>query len=65
LTDEGKKLMNNRSHGIETCFGDIKQNMLFRRVHLRGLQRVEAEYIIIAIAHNLRKVDGVTGKEVT
>lgn len=39
--------------------------MLFRRVHLRGLQRVEAEYIIIAIAHNLRKVDGVTGKEVT
>lgn len=56
--------MNNRSRDIETCFGDIKQNMLFRRVHLRGLKKVKAECIIIAIAHNLRKMNGVTEKEV-
>lgn len=64
LTDEGKRLMKNRAHDIETCFGDIKQNMLFRRVHLRGLQKVETECIIIAIAHNLRKMNGPNAKEV-
>ena len=56
--------MKNREHDIETCFGDIKQNMLFRRVHLRGLQKVETECIIIAIAHNLRKMNGPNAKEV-
>jgi transposase len=55
-TEEGKTLMKNRGHDIETCFGDIKQNMLFRRVHLRGLEKVHAECIIIAIAHNIRKM---------
>lgn len=30
--------------------------MLFRRVHLRGMQKVKTEYTIIAIAHNLRKM---------
>lgn len=63
LTDEGKRLMKNRSHDIETCFGDIKQNMLFRRVHLRGLQKVEAECIIVAMAHNLRKMNCASARE--
>lgn len=55
-TDTGKKLMKNRSHDVETCFGDIKQNMLFRRAHLRGLEKVKAECTVIAMAHNLRKM---------
>ena len=55
-TDTGKKLMKNRSHEVETCFGDIKQNMMFRRVHLRGLEKVQTECMIIAMAHNLRKM---------
>ena len=56
--------MKNRSHDIETCFGNIKQNMLFRRVHLRGLQKVEAECIIIAMSHNLRKMNGDNNRKV-
>ena len=56
--------MKNRAHDIETCFGDIKQNMLFRRVHLRGLQKVETECIIISIAHNLRKMNRANAKEI-
>lgn len=50
----GKQLMKNRSHDVETCFGDTKHNMLFRRVHLRGLQKVKTECTAIAMAHNIR-----------
>lgn len=62
-TQQGKILMKNRSHDIETCFGDIKQNMLFRRVHLRGINKVQTECTIIAMAHNLRKMQIARAKE--
>ena len=41
---------------IESCFGDIKHNMEFRRFHLRGLQKVKTEWNMVAMAHNLRKI---------
>lgn len=63
-TDQGKRLMKKRAHDIETCFGDIKQNMLFRRVHLRGLKKVQTECTIIAMAHNLRKMQIATCQKV-
>lgn len=52
----GKQLMKNRSHDVETYFGDTKHNMLFRRVHLRGLQKVKTECTAIAMAHNIGKM---------
>jgi transposase len=55
-TEEGEKLRKSRGTEIESCFGDIKHNMGFRRFHLRGLQKVKAEITIVAMAHNLRKV---------
>lgn len=55
-SDKGKDLRRQRSIEIETCFGDIKQNMGFRRFHLRGLEKVSLEIKLVAMAHNLRKM---------
>ncbi len=53
----GEQLRKRRSIEVESCFGDIKHNMNFRRFHLRGLQKVKTEWSIVAIAHNLRKIN--------
>ena len=55
-TDKGLALRKARGCEIETCFGDIKHNMGFRRFHLRGKQKVQTEISLVSIAHNLRKV---------
>lgn len=55
-TEKGILLKKQRSIEIESCFGDIKHNMGFRRFHLRGLKKVKAEITLVAMAHNLRKV---------
>lgn len=55
-TDQGKQLRRRRNIEIESCFGDIKHNMGIRRFHLRGLKKVNAEFTLIAMAHNLRKL---------
>lgn len=52
----GEQLKKRRSIEIESCFGDIKHNMGFRRFHLRGLCKVKTEMTLIAMAHNLRKI---------
>ncbi len=54
--EQGIRLKKQRSIEIESCFGDIKHNMSFRRFHLRGLQKVKTEITLIAMAHNLRKI---------
>jgi transposase len=55
-TAQGILLKKRRSIEIESCFGDIKHNMGFRRFHLRGLTKVKTEFTLVAMAHNLRKV---------
>jgi transposase len=55
-SDQGVVLRRKRSIEIESCFGDIKHNMGFRRFHLRGIDKVRTEISLIAMAHNLRKV---------
>ena len=54
--NEGWILRKQRSIEIESCFGDIKHNMGFRRFHLRGIEKVKTEFTLIAMAHNLRKI---------
>ncbi|MGL4363721.1 MAG: IS1182 family transposase [Bacteroidales bacterium] len=44
-----------RSVEIEPVFGQIKADNLFNRFSLRGLDKVNTEFALIAIAHNLRK----------
>ena len=55
-SEEGEKLRKKRSIEIESCFGDIKHNMGFRRFHLRGTKKVATEITLVAIAHNIRKL---------
>jgi transposase len=55
-SEKGVRLRKTRSVEIESCFGDIKHNMGFRRFHLRGKKKVRIEVGLVSIAHNLRKL---------
>lgn len=44
---------------VESVFGHIKGNRCFRRFSLRGLEKVNVEFGIVAIAHNILKVAGI------
>ena len=67
LTEEGCMLRMNRSIQAEGSFGELKQDMSFRRYLSRGTQNVTAESILLAIAHNINKLhnkiqNGKTGR---
>jgi transposase len=46
---------------IEAVFGNIKQNKGFRRFYLRGIEKVNIEVGLLAIAHNLQRFSNKTG----
>lgn len=56
LSDEGCQLRMNRSIQAEGSFGEIKQDMGFRRFLSKGKQNVLAESILLAMAHNINKL---------
>lgn len=56
LSEQGLALRKQRNIEVETVFGDIKHNMGFRRFMLRGLKKVEIEWGLVCMAHNLRKL---------
>jgi len=45
-----------RSTEVETVFGHIKHNPGFRRFHLRGRDKVNTEWGLMRIAHNMQKL---------
>jgi transposase len=55
-TDDGKDLYRRRKQTVEPVFGIIKSAMGFTRFHLRGLQKVAAEWTLIALAYNCRRI---------
>lgn len=54
-SQEGIERRKKRCFDVEPTFGNIKQNHGFRRFLLRGKEKVEIEWGLIAIAQNLRK----------
>lgn len=56
LSEHGRTLRIQRNVEVETVFGQIKHNMHFRRFNLRGLEKVKAEWGLVCIAHNMRKL---------
>ena len=56
LTDEGIVLRMNRSIQAEGSFGDLKQDMQFRRYISKGTSNVLAESILLAMARNINKL---------
>jgi hypothetical protein len=56
LSEQGQALRARRSTEVETVFGQIKHNMRFRRFLLRGRAKVQTEWGLVCIAHNIKKL---------
>jgi len=41
---------------VEPVFGQIKRVMGFTQFHLRGLTKVKAEWALVCLAYNLRRI---------
>jgi transposase len=52
----GKKLRSQRYTDVETVFGRLKHNWGFRRFYLRGLEKVNVEWGLLSMAHNIAKM---------
>jgi hypothetical protein len=55
-TEYGKNKLIQRKHTIEGVFGNLKENLGFRRFRLRGLSSVQGEFNLMCIAHNINKI---------
>jgi len=56
LSDEGTELRMNRSIQSEGAFGEVKQDMSFRRFLCRGKRNILTECILLGISHNINKL---------
>ena len=55
-SEEGKARYKKRQQTVEPVFGIIKSAMGFTRLHLRGIQKVAAEWLLVALADNCRRL---------
>jgi hypothetical protein len=55
-TPRGRELSKRRSCEVETFFGQTKHNQGFRRVSMRGFEKVETEIGLLAVVYNLKKL---------
>jgi transposase len=56
ISERGKKYRSQRPVDVEAVFGMIKGNKNYRRFLLRGIEKVEIEVGLLALAHNLNKI---------
>jgi transposase len=56
-SEDGKARYKKRKQTVEPVFGIIKSAMGFTRFHLRGLQKVAAEWLLVALAYNCRRLN--------
>lgn len=55
-TEDGKARYKKRKQTVEPVFGIIKSALGFTRFHLRGLANVAAEWRLVALAYNCRRL---------
>ena len=55
-SQDGKRVYRKRMSMIEPIWGNIKFNKLITMFHLRGLDKVNGEWMLIAIANNIQKL---------
>lgn len=60
-SEEGKALLNLRFATAETVFGNLKENLGFRGVRLRGIAKVKGEFLLMCIGHNLNRLFSMLG----
>lgn len=56
MSEEGLEHRSKRPIEVEAVFGQLKLNNKFNRFTLRGLEKVEIEFGLMALGHNLRKM---------
>jgi transposase len=54
--EQAKELFQKRKTSVEPVFGNIKQNMRYDRFKRRGLAKVNGEFALVCMAHNLNKL---------
>lgn len=59
-TKDGKARYKKRKQTVEPVFGIIKSAIGFTRFHLRGLHNVAAEWLLVALAYNCRRLLNLT-----
>lgn len=59
LSEKGLKLRRKRPIETESVFGQIKNNRTFRRFILRGLKKVNIEWGLLSLAHNIMKIQTI------
>lgn len=52
----GRKAMLQRKQSVEPVFGTIKEQLNFRRFHLRGKEKASGEFALACIGFNLKKL---------
>jgi len=60
-SDQAKDRLKRRAMTVEPVFGNLKENLGFRRFHLRGLAKVKGEFNLMCIAHNINKLFKMIG----
>jgi len=55
-TASGKAIYKLRKETVEPVFGIIKQAMGFRQCLMRGLEKVQAEWSLVAVAYNFKRL---------
>jgi transposase len=55
-TEKGLQIMMKRQTSVEPVFGNIKENMGFRRFRMKSLKNVRSEFALICMAHNINKL---------
>lgn len=65
-SEEGLKHRSKRPIEVEAVFGQLKSNNKFNRFTFKGLEKVELEFLLMAIGHNFRKMvaKGVTSTKI-
>ena len=54
--EEGLKHRSKRPVEVEAVFGQLKSNNKFNRFTFKGLEKVEMEFLLMALGHNFRKM---------
>jgi predicted nuclease of restriction endonuclease-like RecB superfamily len=55
-SEQGLDRRSQRSVDVETPFANMKYNMAHRRFILRGIEKVNIEFQLLVLAHNIKKV---------
>ena len=58
-TDESRAHYRLRKHTVEPVFGIVKEAMGFRQFLLRGLEKVEAEWALVTLVYNRKRLNNM------